>query len=119
MNNVTIVSQWLDDEEEASEYASSVTISLVWKSLVSANMADNNDYDLRRQMEAQGQTFRAQQEALSNIKQMRAQPLTNRNTNDTCSNCNSEEHNDDEGLKTEKLKEIFKIDAEIIKGIQA
>jgi len=59
--------QWSDDEEEASRYASSITISSVRKSLVSANMADNNDDDLRLRMEAQEQTFRAQQEALNNI----------------------------------------------------
>ena len=85
--------------------------------LVSANMADNNDDDLHRQMEAQEQTFRAQKEALNNIPQMVAQLLTNRNTNDTGSNHNEEEHNDDERPKTEKLKESFSIDAEIIKGI--
>ena len=44
--------QWLDDEEEASVYASSAKISSVRKSLVSANMADNNDDDLRWWMEA-------------------------------------------------------------------
>jgi len=51
--------QWSDDEE-ASEYASSATISSVWTGLVSANMADNNNDDLRWRMEAQEQTFRAQ-----------------------------------------------------------
>ena len=50
--------QWLDDEEEASGYASFATISSVWKSLVSTNMADNNDDDLRRGIEAQEQTFK-------------------------------------------------------------
>ena len=45
--------QWSDDEEEASCYASSVTISSVRTGLVSANMADNNnDDDLCRHMEA-------------------------------------------------------------------
>jgi len=39
----------------------------VWKSLVSTNMADNNDNNLRRRMEAQEHTSRAQQEALDNI----------------------------------------------------
>ena len=58
--------QW-SDNEEASGYASSTTISLVRTGLVSANMADNNDDDLRRRMEAQEQTSRAQQEALDNI----------------------------------------------------
>ena len=86
---------------------------------MSANMANNNDDDLRRQMKAQEQTFRAQQEALDNIQQMLTQLLTNRNTNDTGSNHNDEEHNDDEHSKTEKSKESSSIDAEVIKGIQA
>ena len=87
--------------------------------LVSANMADNNDDDFRRQMEAQEQTFRAQQEALDINYQMPAQLLTNRNTNDTGSNHNNEEHNDDERPKTEKSKESSSIDVKVIKGIQA
>jgi len=65
-------------------------------------MANNNDNDLRQQIEAQEKTFRAQQEALDNIQQMLAQLLTNRNTNDTGSNHNDEEHNNDERPKTEK-----------------
>jgi len=69
--------QWSDDEKEASEFASSATISSVRTGLVSTNMAENNDDDLHRQMEAQEQTFRAQQEALDNIQQMFAQLLTN------------------------------------------
>ena len=68
-------------------------------------------------METQEQTFRAQQEASDNIQQMLAQLLTNRNTNDTGSNRNEEEHNDDKRPKTEKSKESFSIDAEVIKGI--
>ena len=67
-------------------------------------------------MEAQEQTFRAQQEALDNIQQMLAQLLTNRNNNDTGSNHNEEERNDDERPKTEKSKESFSIDVEVIKG---
>ena len=60
--------QWSDDEEEASGYASSATISSVQARFVSANMADkNNDDDLRHRMEAQEQTSKAQQEALDNI----------------------------------------------------
>jgi len=51
--------QWSDDEEEASGYASSATISSVQTGYISANMADNND-DLRRCMEAQEKVFRAQ-----------------------------------------------------------
>jgi len=70
-------------------------------------------------MEAQEQTSKTQQEALDNIQHMLAQLLTNRNTNDTGSNHNDEEHNYDERPKTEKLKESFSIDAEVIKGIQA
>ena len=108
-----------DNEEEASRYAFSATISSVRKSFVSANMTDNNDDDLRRWMESQEKTFRAQQEALDNIQQMLAQLLTNWNTNDTGSNHNDEEHNDDEHPKIEKSKESSTIDAEVIKGIQA
>jgi len=81
-------------------------------------MVDNNDDDLRRWMEAQEQTSRAQQEALENIQQMLAQLLVNRNTNDTGSNLDEEENNKDECLKTEKSKESSLIDVEVIKGIQ-
>jgi len=43
--------QWPDDEEEASGYTFSVTISSVRIRIISANMADNNnDDDLRRRM---------------------------------------------------------------------
>jgi len=46
--------QWLYDEEEASDYASSTTVSLEKPGNVSVNMADNNhDNDIRRRMEAQ------------------------------------------------------------------
>jgi len=55
--------QWLDDEGEASGYASSATIKSVQTSRVSANMADNNNDELRWWMEAQEQTSKAQQEA--------------------------------------------------------
>ena len=82
--------QWSNDEDEASGYASSATVSSVQTSRVSANMADNNNDVLRQQMKAQEQTFRAQQEALDNIQQMLPQVLTNQNTNDTGSNCNKE-----------------------------
>ena len=38
---------------------------------MSVNMADNNlDKDLHRRMEAQEQTYKAQQEALENIQQI-------------------------------------------------
>jgi len=70
--------QWSDDEEEASGYASSTTISSVQARFVLANMADNNnDDDLRHRMEAQEQTSKAQQETLDNIQQILAQLLTN------------------------------------------
>jgi len=52
--------QLSDDEGEASGYASSVTVSFVQIGRLSANMADNNNDDLRQWMEAQEQTFRAQ-----------------------------------------------------------
>jgi len=46
--------QWSDDEEEASGYASSATISSMQAGFVSANMVDNsNEDDLRHHMEAQ------------------------------------------------------------------
>ena len=57
-------------EEESSGYASSTTIILVRTGLVFANMADNNNDDLRQRMKAQKQTSRAQQEALENIQRM-------------------------------------------------
>ena len=49
-------------------------------------MADNGNDDLRRRLEAQEQTFMAQQEALDNIQQMLAQLLINWNNNDIRSN---------------------------------
>ena len=53
--------QWSDDEEEASRYASSATVSSVQIGRVLANMADNNNNDdLNRRLEAQEQTFKAQ-----------------------------------------------------------
>ena len=85
-------------EEEARGYASSVTVSSVQTGRVSADIADNNNDDLRQRMEAQEQTSRAQQEALDNIQQMLAQLLTNWNNNDTGSNHNEEEHNDAQRL---------------------
>ena len=45
---------------------------------MSVNIADNNhDNDLHRRMEAQKQTFKAQQAALYNIQQMLAQLINN------------------------------------------
>jgi len=87
---------------------------------MSINIADNNiDEDLRRWIEAQEQTFRTQQEALKNIQQMLAQLLINRNINDPSSNRNEGKYNNDEHLKTDKSKESFSIDAEVINSIQA
>jgi len=68
--------QWSDDEGEASGYALSTTVSSVHRGKVSANMANSSNDDLRRRMEAQEQTTKAQQEALDNIQQMLAQLLT-------------------------------------------
>ena len=59
--------QWSDDEGEVSRYASSATVSSAQTGRVSMHMADNCNDDLRRWMEAQEQTFKAQQEALDNI----------------------------------------------------
>jgi len=50
---------------------------------------------------------------------MLAQLLSNRNNNNTGSSHYKEEHNDDERPKTEKSKESFSIDVEVIKGIHA
>ena len=72
--------QWSFNKGEGSGYASSSTIIIVQIGFVSVNMADNsNDDDLRRNMDAQEQTFRTQQEALDNNQSMLAQLLTNRN----------------------------------------
>ena len=76
--------QWSDDKGEASGYASSTTVSSKQTGVVSVNMADNNhDKDLYQHMEAQEQTFKAQQTALDNIQQILAQLLNNRNNDDT------------------------------------
>jgi len=109
----------VDDEEEASGCAFSATISSVQARFVSANMADNNnDNDIRHCMEAQEQTFKAQQEALDNIQQILVQLLTNRNNdNTTGSNHKNEENNNNEPPKTNHSKESSSIDAEVIKGI--
>jgi len=56
--------QWSDDDGEASGYASSATVSSAQTGRVSVHMANNKNDDLRRRMEAQEQTFKAQQEAL-------------------------------------------------------
>jgi len=82
-------------------------------------MADNGNDDLRRRLEAQEQTSKAQQEALDNIQQMLAQLLINRSNNDNESNHNEEEHHSNEQSKTEKSKEGSSVDAEVLKSIQA
>ena len=55
---------------------------------------------------------------MDNIQQVLAHLLVNRNTNDRGSNRDEEEHNNDKRLKTEKSKEAFSINVEVIKGIQ-
>jgi len=57
--------------------------------------------------------------ALKNIQQMLAQLLVNQNTNDIGSNCDEEEHNNDEHPTNEKSKESSSIDVVVIKGIRA
>jgi len=111
--------QWSDDEGEDNGYASSATVSSVRTDRVTVHMDDNSNAELRRRLEVQEQTSKAQQETLDNIQQMLAQLLTNRNNNDTGSNHNKEEHNDNEQPKTEKSKESSSIDVEVLKGIQA
>ena len=82
-------------------------------------MADNDNDDLRRRLEAQEQTSKVQQVVLDNIQQTLAQLLINRNNNDIGSNHNEEEHHNDEQPKTEKSKEGSSMDAEVLKVIQA
>ena len=84
--------QWSGEEDEDSGYTSSATVSSVRTDRISVNMADNGNDDLRRQLEAQEQTFKTQQEALDNIQQMLDQLLNNRNNNDTGSNHDKEKH---------------------------
>ena len=66
--------QWSDEEHEDSGYASTATVSSIRTDKVSMNIADNGNDDLRRRLEPQEQTSKAQQEALDNIQQMLAQP---------------------------------------------
>ena len=88
---------------------------------MSINMTDNNhDDDLHWRMEAQEQTFRAQQAALENIQQMLAQFLNNRNNHNTIgSNHDEKENLNNEAPMTEKSKESSAIDRDVIKAIQA
>jgi len=111
--------QWSDDKGEASGYASSAKVSSVQIGRILVHMVDDSNDDLRRRIEAQEQTSKAQEKALDNIQQMLTQLLTNRNNNDIGSNHNEEEHNDDEQHKTEKSKESSSIDAKVLKGMQA
>ena len=110
----------VDEEEEASGYASSAIISSVQARFVSANMADNNtDDDLRHRMEAQEHTFKAQQEALDNIQEILVQLLTNRNNNNTTgSNHKNEENNKNEPPNTNHSKEGSSIDAKWSKAFR-
>ena len=81
-------------------------------------MADNNsDDDLCHCIEAQEQTFKAQQKTLDNIQCMLTQLLENWSTNNTTSY--EEENLDNEPLKSEQSKEGSSVDADVIKGIQA
>ena len=65
--------QWSDDDGDVSGYASSATVSSKQTGTVLANMADNNhDNDLHWRIEAQEQTFKAQQVTLDNIQQILA-----------------------------------------------
>jgi len=111
--------QWSDEEDEDSGYAFSATVSSIRTDRALVYMADNGNDDLRRRLEAQEQTSKAEQETLDNIQQMLAQLLINRNNNDNESNHNEEEHHSNEQSKTEKSKESSSMDAEVLKGIQA
>ena len=81
-------------------------------------MANNNNNDLCRRMEAQEQASRAQQEALNNIQHMLSQLMTDRNKEKNFDNNEREENRTPENKNT---KEYFpsSIDPEVIKDIQA
>jgi len=51
--------QWSDEEDEDSGYSSSATVISVQTDKVSVYMADNDNDDLRRRLEAQEQTSKA------------------------------------------------------------
>jgi len=110
--------QWSDNEGEVSGYTCFATISSVQIWFVSANIADNNNDDLRHYMKAQKQIFRTQQEALDNIQSMLAQLLNNRNNDETGNHPNEEGNLNNEPPETEQSKEGSSINVDVIKGIQ-
>ena len=79
-------------------------------------MTDNSNDDLRRRLEPQEQTSKAQQEALDNIQQILAQLLTNQNNNNTGRNHNEKEHNDDEQPKTESQRKVVPLMLKYLKA---
>ena len=78
---------------------------------MSVNMTDNNhDDDLRRCMEGQEWTFRAQHVALKNIQRMLAHFLNNRNNDSTTgSNHDEEENLNNEHAMTESQKKVLQL----------
>jgi len=70
-------------------------------------MADSDNDDIRRLLEAQEQTSKVQKEFLNNIQQMLAQLLTNRNNNDTESNHKEEEHHSDEQQRLRSQRKVL------------
>ena len=89
-------------------------------------MADGNDADLRRHIDAQEQTTRTQQEALDNIQCLLEQLLINQNTSAnhegiSGSNHQKEKNPNEDAPNDEQLhpKETSSIDVEVIKGIEA
>jgi len=79
--------QWTDDDEGASGYASTSTVSSIRTRTVSAYMAENED--LRRRMDEQDKVIKIQQETLSNIQLLLAELLKGKNQ-DTNNGNNSE-----------------------------
>jgi len=86
---------------------------------VLANMANNNDDDLRHHMLAQEQAFRAQQDALDSIQCMFSWLMTYQNNKENFDNSEREEENRTPENKNTKESSSSPIDAEVIKGIQA
>ena len=68
--------QWSDKEDEDNGYASLITVSSIQLDRVSVNMADSGNYDLRRRLEAQEQTFKTQQEALDSLAMIASLSIT-------------------------------------------